>query len=568
MTMKNLTSHFSTKTTPQTEVIPGRSADMAKNNAGGVSFKLDKWGQLARFLILGSEGGTYYVNEKKLTAENAQVALDCLQEDGLRVVREVVDVSTNGRAPKNTPALFVLALAAKLGDEPTRKAAFEALPKVARIGTHLFQFAEGVKAFGGWGRATQRAFASWYKDRDNAKLAYQLVKYQSRDGWSHADVLRLAKPSGHSRDSEVGRLLGWATGKWSPDTAAAAPGDATDLVWAFEKAKAIGNDGGVSKDGTSAIVNLITDYGLPREAIPTQYLNEVKVWDALLDNQGRGMPITALIRNLPKMTAIGLISQGSDAARKAKARITDAEVLKNGRVHPLQVLVALRVYGRGSGVRGSLSWTPATTIVNALDNAFYKAFGAVESTGKRTMIGLDVSGSMGMGIVGGVGGVLNAREASAAMSMVTAAVEEDPYIVGFTGGGYGYGYGRRASADLLTVLDISPRRRLDDNIRAISNLPFGSTDCSLPMVHAMEKGLKVDHVIIYTDNETYAGSIHPSQALDRYKQATGIDTKLTVVGMTSTGFTIADPKRNDMLDVVGFDVAAPNIISAFARGDF
>jgi 60 kDa SS-A/Ro ribonucleoprotein len=35
--------------------------------------------------------------------------------------------------------------------------------------------------------------------------------------------------------------------------------------------------------------------------------------------------------------------------------------------------------------------------------------------------------------------------------------------------------------------------------------------------------------------------------------------------MTSTGFTIADPEDAGTLDVVGFDSAAPQVISDFAK---
>lgn len=569
--MKNLTGAFTPHQTPQSEVIPGREKDMSKNNAGGVSFLVDKWTKLNRFLIMGSEGGTFYVSERKLTADNAKSALDCLAEDGLRVVRTVVEVSDAGRAAKNTPALFVLALAAKLGDEPTRKAAFEALPKVARIATQLFQFADGIQAFGGWGRATRRAFAQWYTDRDNESLAYQLVKYQSRDGWSHGDILRLAKPSGHERGGQTDRLLGWATGKWTP-TGDTAPGDATDLVWAFERAKAIGNEGTVSKQGTKAIVGLINDHGLPREAIPTQYLNEVPVWEALLDNQGKGMPITALIRNLPKMTSIGLITGGR--VSQVADRINNAEVLKRGRVHPLNLLVALRTYGSGQGVRGSLTWNPVSRVVDALDGAFYKAFDAVEPTGKRHLLALDVSGSMSAGVNGAVG--LNCREAAAAMAMVTAASEKDTQVIGFTSAGRNHFGGNRRTqwsgtmyggASGVSELDLSPRRRLDDNVRSISGLPFGGTDCALPMIYAKEKGLEIDVFVVYTDSETWHGAIHPSQALVAYRKATGINAKLIVVGMAANDFSIADPKDAGMLDVVGFDTAAPNIMAAFARGE-
>jgi 60 kDa SS-A/Ro ribonucleoprotein len=39
-----------------------------------------------------------------------------------------------------------------------------------------------------------------------------------------------------------------------------------------------------------------------------------------------------------------------------------------------------------------------------------------------------------------------------------------------------------------------------------------------------------------------------------------------VVGMTSNGFTIADPDDPAVLDVVGFDTATPAVIADFATG--
>ena len=50
--------------TPQCKAIPGREAEMQTNNAGGVTFVLDKWAQFDRFLIMGTEGGNYYTSQK------------------------------------------------------------------------------------------------------------------------------------------------------------------------------------------------------------------------------------------------------------------------------------------------------------------------------------------------------------------------------------------------------------------------------------------------------------------------------------------------------------------------
>ena len=149
------------------------------------------------------------------------------------------------------------------------------------------------------------------------------------------------------------------------------------------------------------------------------------------------------------------------------------------------------------------------------------------------------------------------------MALMTAATEENYHIVGFTAKDTASGWSQGAD---LTPLPLTPSMRLDDAVKAVSNLPFGGTDCALPMLHAMEKGLSVDAFVVYTDNETWAGQMHPVQALREYRTKTGIPAKLVVVGMVSNGFSIADPNDGGMLDVVGFDAAAPAVMADFIRG--
>src|SRR6266550_6491052 len=174
--------HVSSKVTPQSEAIPGSS--QVPNSAGGFSFEISPFQKLDRFLILGNEGGSYYASEKAMTKTNAKNVIDLIKTDGIKVVQRVIEISDAGRAPKNDPALFVLALAAKYGNLDTRRAAYNALQKVARIGTHLFTFADNIEEFGGWGRATKNAVKNWYLEQETDKLAYQVVKYQQRNGRS------------------------------------------------------------------------------------------------------------------------------------------------------------------------------------------------------------------------------------------------------------------------------------------------------------------------------------------------------------------------------------------------
>jgi 60 kDa SS-A/Ro ribonucleoprotein len=545
-----LSKWFNTKKTPQSAEIPGTS--QVPNSAGGFAFAVDDWARLDRFLILGAEGGSYYASERELTRENAQGVLRCLQLDGRRVVNRIVAISDEGRAPKNDPALFALALAAKLGDLETRRAAFEALPRVARIGTHLFHFAEHVKALGGWGRGTMRAFARWYTSMEASRLALQAVKYQSRDGWSHRDLLRKAHPV--AKDDRQQAIFHWMTKGWEGVGETPHPDQVLAMIWAFERAKRLRE-----KKDIALLCSLIRDYRLPHECVPTEMKQHADVWEALLPDMG----LTALLRNLGKMTEVGLLGSLSDAERLVVSRLERAEALRAARVHPLQLLVAMNTYAKGHGERGKLTWTPRQRIVDALDGAFYLSFKAIEPTLARTLLALDVSGSMASGLIAGLPGI-TPRVGSAAMALVTAAVEPHHALVAFTNGSGRSMYSARGIGSGISPLAISPRSRLDHVVKAVSDLPFGGTDCALPMIWAAENKVPVDVFCVYTDSETWAGDIHPVQALRAYRQKMGIGAKLVVIGMVSNGFSIADPEDGGMLDVVGFDTATPSIIADFA----
>lgn len=528
--------HVQTNTaeTPQNEPMLG--AGQTKNSAGGYSWSVTDWQRLDRFLILGSDKGSYYASERQLTQENASAVLSCIKADGPRVVRRIAEISEAGRAPKTDPGIFALAMCASLGEEVTRRDALAALPEVCRIGTHLFHFAEYVKGMRGWGKGLHRALQRWYNERPAQDVAFQAVKYQQRDGWSHRDILRKARPKPPTEAHKT--VYNWITKGW-PDIGEAPHHDeALRLVWAFERAQ--------RTTDAAEMVKLITDYRLPREAVPTHFLTDAGVWAALLDD----MPMTALIRNLATMTRVGLVKPMSTAARLVVAQLGDTAQLRKARVHPIALLSALITYGQGHGERSSNTWEPVREVVDALDGAFYASFGVIEPSGKRLVLALDVSGSMGNGVIAGVPG-LTPRVASAAMALITAATEADYVIVGF-------------SHELVPV-PISPRQRLDDVIKTVNSIQMGATDCALPMLWALEHGIEADGFVVYTDSETWCGKVHPSQALARYRQETGIPAKLTVVGMVANDFTIADPNDGGMMDVVGFDTATPDIISGFIR---
>jgi len=530
--------------TPQNEPIPGSS--QVANNAGGFGWSVDDLTRLKRFLILGSAGGTYYVGERKLTAQNLEALERLVQAGrGREVVDLIVEISKAGRGVSNDPALFALAACSAVKDDAAlRTYALSKLPEVARTGTHVLHFVLLVKQFRGWGRAYKRAVADWFTRKPVRDLAFQAVKYQNRDGYRMRDLLRLAHPHPLGSPDTEGRgiLYHWITKGWDAVGDEPHSMEALRLVWAFERAKRATSD--------REVADLIRKYRMPREAVPTERLHSVEVWNALLEE----MPMEAMVRNLATMTREGVLKPMGAATIEVMKRLGDEERIKRARLHPIKLLAATMTYQEGKSVRGDGKWEPLREILDALDMAFYLSFKHVVPTGKRILLAIDTSGSMWGNKVNGIPN-LPAAMGAAALALVVAASETTYHIVGFETGCH--------------PLTISPRHRLGEALALMQaqSRPLG-TDLAQPILYASERGLDVDAIVMLSDGETWAGRQHPAQALTEYRRKVGHAVKLVNVAMCSTHVTNNDPSDRDALECFGFDTAMPELISAFVRGEF
>lgn len=518
-----------TKRTAQTnQADPGQ----VKNNAGGFTFTVSKWDRLERFLILGTDGGTYYVSQKDLTKQNVDFVKELLKKDAKEVIRRTVDVSDNGRAKSNSPALFVLALAMNT-DGIDKSVVSSALQKIARTATHLFEYAQYLENLGGWGRAKRNSIANWYGSKTPVQLAYQAVKYRQRNGWTHKDLFALTHPKGINEN--VGNFI---LGKeWTAEGPAILNGFAH-----AQNAKTI-----------DEAVYAVTEYGLPWEAVPTQFHKNLSLWRALFDADLLGQ--TALLRNVTRFAKLGAFND-MFFVKEFADRLADSDRIAKGRVHPISYLNALVTFSEGQMERGThyyasrnKTWESNSKISAALDAGFYNAFKAVVPANKRTLVGVDVSGSMGS-MASGLD--LTCAQVAGAVSMTIARTEPFSMMRGFS--------------TQFVDLGITENMSLGGVMRTMRGRPFSGTDCALPMVWALKNKVEVDTFVIITDNETWYGSIHPHQALKEYRNKMGIDARLAVLGVSATDFTIADPSDKGQMDFVGFDSAAPKVLADFSAG--
>ena len=312
---------------------------------------------------------------------------------------------------------------------------------------------------------------------------------------------------------------------------------------AVEQVKSLGT----GPDDVKQVCEAIRTHSLVREHLPTQLLKFADVWKALLVK----MPLNALLRNLGKMTSLNMFDTRSEAADTVIKKLGSEDAVKCARIHPFNVLLASAIYKRGFGDLGNLRWQPNEAITTALDHLFYMSIKYVEPTGKRFLLAIDVGSSMITPVMGT--NVVTAREAAAALSMVTASREQHCEFVGFS--------------DTLQPIDISPDMTLHEVMDNIATIPEGrTTDCAAPMQWAMNEDKKFDVFIVLTDCKTEAGPVSPADALREYRDHSGISrAKLIVCAFASNGFTLADPRDPDMLDMAGFDCNGPALINTFIK---
>lgn len=500
------------------------SKGQKRNNAGGYSFKVSGEDRLRRFLTIGCANGTYYVNEKNLTQDSIKFVEKFVKKSGDIALAQVIDVSDNGLAKKNDYALYVLAAIFAFGDDELKSQARIDFNKVVRTTDHLAIFLTFLKEnFNkGVGTSVRRAIAAWYENRSVDSLAYQVTKYRQRGGYTHRDLLRI----GHPKDlnENVGNFI------LGNDF------DADESPWAIQAFEALQN----AKTVTQVIKILNLHPKAPWEFVPTQFLTDAKIWRTIFENGGMGQ--TALIRNVTKMNDLGLFNDMKFAADYADA-LTDQAAIIAGRVHPMAYLQTHAMF-RGNTHRNA-------RIVDALSKGYNLAFKNIVPANKRTLIGLDVSGSMSWS----ASGMKNVSAALAGGALAQVLTANEPYseVLGFS--------------TTLVPVNIGPNTRLDSIVNTMMNVTMGGTDLAQPMIHALNNKIEVETFITITDNETWAGRIHPHVALEQYRQKMGIDAKMVVAAMTPTRFTIADSNDSSrQLDVSGFDASVPGTIADFSAG--
>ncbi len=522
------------KATPQNQPIPGREKEMIRGRSGGFMFDAGIWQMLRRCLLVGTAQSTYYAGKHELTEDFFQVVKDAIAENPGRVAEEILYAS-DGRAINNSTPILALVLLS-MGEAASAKKAFmEIFPKVIRTGSHFYEWLNYTKSMRGFGKVIREVGKNWLSREDVKGLAYQLLKYQQRNSFSHRDALRLFHVKPTTEDHQL--LYNWVVKGWD-ELPTNIPSDALAQIWWYEWLKR-------NPDQThEAIIKGRLTHEM---AAPVGKMDK-QAWQLLFQE----MPIGAMLRNLGSLTELGVLQASSkENLQRVEAVLNSKDHLRKGRIHPIDALKALKTYASGGSLgRSKKTWNPVPRIVDILEKTVELSFDVVEPTGQVFMHAVDISGSMGSPVAD-IG--LTCCEIAATMALVTAKAEKNYMIRGFS--------------TQFVDLKITAKDSFSSAVSKASNQNFGGTDASIAYDWMIKNKFKADVICFWTDSESWAGNKHPSQALAEYRQKVNPNVKAVYVTLTPYQITLVDPKDPLSWDLAGFDPGIPRIIQMLATGE-
>lgn len=527
-----------------------------------------------RFLCLGSKDNVYRSNAQhsKFSRNDVPFIERLIADRGIEVLDWINDVSVNNKACRQEPTMFAYAFCMVHGDEDVKNYGYQMLSNICRIPTHLFQFQNYCEELNmqknnksGWGRRHRMGISKWYNNfADKApKLAHLVTKYKKRSKWNHRDIVRLAhvKP----QNERIRTILKFIVNK-----------EMDDVITLHDSLKIDDRDDKIVKEQKEQhtevkkflravvdakncedkmqLIELITEHGLAREHIPNSFLSEKEVWRVLL----RTMPLTAMIRNIGKMTQLGIFEDehASFFVNLVREKM-NSEVLQKAKVHPMKILFALKQYNEGKGDQCRLDWRPSHAITTIFEKAFIDSVRLQPRTDKRYLLAVSVSGEMNKKLVGSP---LTASEAAGAMVHTIVKQNDRVETLLF-----------KNNLERPYISTINP----DDNLNSIKrklDILSSSKGHHINFSTWARDNNNFDVIMIFTDTLKGEGDSRVAEPFDYFCQSHGVGAPnhvrviVAMTGKPSDQVDDVEPRDGQTLHVIGFDPSTPQIINSFISG--
>lgn len=448
------------------------------------------------------------------------------------------------------PIAYALALCARDKRKKVSKLAYEALPDICRKPTQLFQFLSFCRTrfnCRGWPRSHRKAIAAWYTEnqqyRNNPrKLALHVTKYKRRHMLSQKRVIKACHPKPPDKTfSYIFRFVTKGIEKADEINA-----DEKDFEIVKGYISAVNSIKKKHKRGEMEdIIEAIHKWKVPWEVIPTKQLKEPEIWRALLHQK---MPMTAMIRNLGRMSRLELFKPKSREEQIVCNRLRTVDSLES--THPIQLLGAFAAYRRGRGLRDDSmhTWEVNREIERALLDSYHLSSARhSERMQSKVLIAIDVKMEMDFHTLGIPS--MSCKEAAIALSLLFGSIFEVETI-SF------YKSARTVSLD-------QPSGELFDTDFSDNHSDHGETNYDVPFRYAEEK--KFEILLLLTDTLETKEIDKIRRSFRKMKQSNTARYKKCVVVCFKNSRPASEPGNNSMLDVVGVDEHAVEVIKDFIQ---
>ncbi len=493
------------------------------NAAGGVAYALSPKQALARYAMTGCLSNTFYVKAEDHLDRVLDLAKQC---DSEYIAKLAVFARKEGHM-KDMPALLMAVLATR-GAEG-RKSLKAAFPLAIDNGKMIRNFVQIMRS-GRLGRKSlgtgPRNLVQGFFERNAPNWLFrQLAVGQNPSG---GDVVAMVHPRGKSPEHEA--LFGYmidkvkrGSEKWD---------QLPPLVKEFEAWK--------------------QDRSQAPPAVPFQLLTAEKLTGAQWASIFRHMGWHFIRMNLNTALRQGALKADPGLEAFIAGKLCDGDIIAKARVMPYQLLAAYR----------HMSSDVPRSIVDALHDALELAVDNAPVAEGRTLVVVDVSGSMRGSITG-----WNAGTKASKVRCVDVAALFSAAILR-----------KNRSAAVLPVdtqvhadYRPEPRDSILTNADTLTRFGGGGTVLAAGFQYVNQRRLMVDHVVVISDYESWADQRnHIGTALmnewetmrNRNPQA-----KLVCIDITPGRTHQIAEGHPEILHVSGWSDAVFKVIHAFLGGD-
>lgn len=481
------------------------------NEAGGLAYSLSSEQALAQFAATGCLNSTYYATEQ----DQLQTVLELAAACDARFVAQTAVFAREQGCMKDLPALLCAILAVRDGTLLTA-----VFPRVLDSGKMLRNFVQIVRS-GQVGRKSlgtlpRRLVRQWFEVRTEQQLFDASIGTQP----SLADVVRMVhpKPGTPARDNFFRYLLG------KPFAIELLPPEVAQFeLW---------------KRGEAALPDLNFQF------LSGQRLDEAQ-WRTIAQRASW----TTLRMNLNTFLRHGVFGCAETTALVAE-RLADPDRIVRSKTFPYQIMTTLL------NTADSLP----SAIRTALEAALEIATANVPALPGRTVVAVDVSGSMASAVTGHRKGSTSKVTCLDVAALFAAAIlrqNQGAAVIPFH--------------DHVCAVELDPRATILQTSKQLRELPSGGTNCSAVLAQLNQRGERADTVIYLSDNQSWVDAspngTQPGMLVEwrRFKQRNR-QSKLVCIDLQPYR-TVQVPAADDVIHVGGFSDQVFEVLRSVASGD-